>query len=277
VTGSLTGIWIVSTCVNVPGPVAAGMLRDLGAAVVKVEPPGGDLLSRAAPQWYAELCEGMEVLRLDLKSPAGRGQLDELLARADVLLTSTRLAALQRLGLGWADLHARHLRLCNVAIIGYPSPREDVAGHDLTYQAEAGLVTPPAMPRTLIADLSGAQRAVIAALDLLLARERSGEAGCATIALADCASLFAQPLRHGLTSPTGLLGGGGAAYNIHPTRDGWVAVAALEPHFRAALARELCIDEGDRAALARALGERSALEWERWAEVRGLPLAAVRG
>jgi hypothetical protein len=55
-----------------------------------------------------------------------------------------------------------------------------------------------------------------------------------------------------------------------------VAVAALEPHFRAALARALSIDEGDRTALARALEERSALEWERWAEVRGLPLAAVR-
>lgn len=252
------------------------MLRDMGATVVKVEPPGGDPLSRAAPVWYAGLCAGMEVLRLDLKSSEGRGRVDDLLARADVLITATRPASLQRLGLSWSDLHCRHRRLCNVAIVGYAAPRQDVAGHDLTYQAEAGLVTPSAMPRTLIADLAGAQRVVIAALDLLLARERGREAGYAEVGLAECASLFAEPLRHGLTSPTGLLGGAAAAYSIYPTRDGWVAVAALEPQFRAALARELRVDVDDRAALTRVLGENSALEWERWADARGLPLVAVR-
>jgi crotonobetainyl-CoA:carnitine CoA-transferase CaiB-like acyl-CoA transferase len=276
VTGTLAGIRIVSTAVNVPGPVAAGMLRDMGATVVKVEPPAGDPLAYAAPAWYAALCADVEVLRLDLKSNAGRGRLDDLLARADVLLTATRPASLQRLGLSWPDLHTRHPGLCHVAVVGHSAPRQDVAGHDLTYQAATGLVTPPALPRTLIADLAGAQRVVIAALDLVLARERSGEAGNAEIALAECASLFAEPLRHRLTSSTGPLGGAGAAYNIYSTRDGWVAVAALEPHFRAALARELSVDVDDRAALARALEERSALEWERWAETRGLPMAAVR-
>jgi alpha-methylacyl-CoA racemase len=63
--------------VNVPGPVAANMLRDIGADIAKVEPPNGDLLSHAAPSWYAALCEGIEVLRLDLKSGQARGRLDE--------------------------------------------------------------------------------------------------------------------------------------------------------------------------------------------------------
>jgi alpha-methylacyl-CoA racemase len=276
VTGTLAGIHVVSTAVNVPGPVAAGILRDMGAAVVKVEPPAGDPLSYAAPHWYAELCAGIEVLRLDLKSPEGRGRIDDLLTRADVLVTATRPASLQRLGLSWPDLHARHPRLCHVGILGYAAPRENVAGHDLTYQAEAGLVEPPAMPRTLIADLAGAQRVVIAALDLLLARERTGEAGHAQIALAECASLFAEPLQRGLTTSIGPLGGADAAYNVYPAREGWLAVAALEPHLRAALASELDADIDDRAALARVLGNRSALDWERWADARGLPLAAVR-
>ena len=275
-TGTLAGIRIVTTAVNVPGPVAAGFLRDMGATVVKVEPPAGDPLSCVAPGWYAGLCAGMDVLRLDLKSSGGREHVNELLARADLLVTSTRPASLQRLGLAWPDVHARHPRLSQIAIVGYAAPRQDVAGHDLTYQAEAGLVTPPAMPRTLIADLAGAQRVVIAALDLLLARERSGKAAYCEIALAECATLFAEPLRHGLTSSTGPLGGAGAAYNIYPTRNGWVAVAALEPHFRAALARELCVDVDDRAALTRVLREKPALEWERWADARGLPLAAIR-
>jgi len=63
----LDGIRIVTTAVNVPGPVAVAMLRDKGAAVVKVEPPDGDPLSRWAPLWYSELCAGAEVLALDLR------------------------------------------------------------------------------------------------------------------------------------------------------------------------------------------------------------------
>jgi crotonobetainyl-CoA:carnitine CoA-transferase CaiB-like acyl-CoA transferase len=252
------------------------MLRDSGATVVKVEPPGGDPLSRAGPSWYAALCEGIEVLRLDLKSGQGRECLDDLLARADLFLTSARPASLERLGLAWDRLHDRHPRLCHVAVVGYAAPREDLAGHDVTYQAEAGLLTPPAMPRSLIGDLGGAQRAVIAALELLLARERTGESGRAQVALAECANLFAAPFRFGLTSPTGPLGGTDPAYNIYPTRGGWVALGALEPHFRATLARELGVDLEDRAALVRKLLERSAFEWEQWAGPRDLPVVAVR-
>ena len=100
-----------------------------------------------------------------------------------------------------ADLDADH-----------PFEREHLAGHDLTYQAEAGLLTPPAMPAALVADLSGAQRAAVEAINLLFVRERTGAAGHAVVALSDCAKLFAEPLRHGLTAPTGVLGGACAAY-----------------------------------------------------------------
>lgn len=271
----LDGVRIVSTAVNVPGPVAVAMLRDRGAAVVKVEPPAGDPLSAWAARWYAELSEGIEVVRLDLKSPDGRERLGTLLAAADLLVTASRTASLQRLGLAWSDLHARHPRLCHVAVVGYAAPRDDLAGHDLTYQAEAGLLMPPAMPRTLLADLSGAQRVVLAALTLLFARERGAAAGREEVALADCAKLFAEPLRHGLTASTGLLGGACAAYGVYPARDGWVAVAALEPQFRVALATQLGVDVEDRSALAEILRGRSASEWQRWADERGLPLHAL--
>jgi alpha-methylacyl-CoA racemase len=273
---TLEGIRIVTTAVNVPGPVAAAMLRDKGATILKVEPPAGDPLAEWAPGWYAELCAGIDVVRLDLKSPASRNDLDESLASADLLLTASRPGSLQRLGLGWSDLHARHARLCQVAIVGYAAPFADRAGHDLTYQAQAGLLTPPRMPATLIADLSGAQRVVSEALALLFARERDEAAGYAEVALADGAALFAQPLRHGLTSSSGLLGGGCAAYRMYPAREGWIAVAALEPHFRAALTRELGADANDGLALARAFTQRSAVEWKQWAEARDLPLHAVR-
>ena len=273
---TLTGIRIVSTALNLPGPVAVGILRDMGAAIVKVEPPAGDPLALAAPGWYAALGAGVEVIPLDLKSPEGGGRFQHLLEDADLLLTANRPAALKRLGLSWPDLHGAHPRLCHVAIVGYPAPRQDAAGHDLTYQAAVGLLAPPAMPRTFVADLSGAQRAVIAALDLLLSRERIGRSGYAEVALSDCARLFAEPPRHGLTSTGAPLGGGWPVCNVYQTRDGWVAVAGLEPHFQTALARELCVNVNDRAALARVLQQRSAIDWERWADERGLPIAAVR-
>jgi crotonobetainyl-CoA:carnitine CoA-transferase CaiB-like acyl-CoA transferase len=252
------------------------MLRDRGATVLKVEPPIGDPLATFAPAWYAELSAGMDIVRLDLKTDAGRGAMGGLLANADVVITSSRPASLERLGLSWPELHGRHPLLCHVAIIGYSPPRHDIAGHDLTYQAEAGLVRPPAMPTALVADLGGAQRVVIAVLELLFSRLRTGESGFAEVSLADCADLFAAPLRHALTAEGGILGGRRAEYNIYPARGGWVAVAALEPHLRAALARELGVDVEDRTALAAALTQRSAIDWQTWADVRGLPLTKVR-
>lgn len=273
---TLTGIRVVTTAVNVPGPVAAAMLRDMGAAIVKIEPPFGDPLAAAAPAWYAELCTGVDVRVLDLKSPEGRERLDHLFEEADLLLTATRPSSLARLGLSWTLLHDRFPRLCQVAIVGYPTPRQAEAGHDLTYQSDAGLVGPPAMPRTLVADLSGAQQAVIAALGLLLSRARGAAPAFVEVALSDAARLFAEPLRHGLTQATGWLGGGAAAYGIYPTRDGWVAVAALETQFRAALARDLSVDIDDRDAMTRTLATRTAEEWDAWGRERGLPLVAVR-
>src|SRR5712671_206954 len=128
----LQGVKIVSLALNAPGPVAAARLKKLGAGVTKVEPPTGDATSNVAPAWYASLCQGQTVLRLDLKNPDQRKQLDALLANADLLLASFRPSALKRLGLDWETLHARYPRLCFVGIIGYPHPQEERTGHDLT-------------------------------------------------------------------------------------------------------------------------------------------------
>lgn len=267
---------VVSLAVNVPGPVAAARLRDLGAGVTKVEPPGGDPLAQAAPWWYEELSSGQEVVTLDLKQAEGRDRLDNVLESADLLLTSSRPAALARLGLGWEELATRFSRLSQVAIVGDPAPDDNVPGHDLTYQAGLGLLTPPDLPRTLLADLAGAERAVSAALALLLARERGGDGRHAEVSLARSAAAFAEPLRHGLTAPGGSLGGGLPEYNLYRTADAWISVAALEPHFRRRLLDELGLQDAGYEDLARIFRARSAGEWEKWAAARDLPLAAVR-
>jgi alpha-methylacyl-CoA racemase len=66
------------------------------------------------------------------------------------------------------------------------------------------------------------------------------------------------------------------AYGLYRTRDGWLALAALEPRFRETLARELSVNPDDGEALARAFAERSSAEWETWAEARDLPITGVR-
>jgi alpha-methylacyl-CoA racemase len=273
--GVLNGVCVVTLAGNVPGPVAAARLRDLGASVVKVEPPGGDPLAAAKPEWYEELTSGQARLRLDLKTPTDRGSLDTLLSRADLLITATRPAALARLGLDWRELHQRHPRLAQVAIFGYAEPEQDRAGHDLTFQAAAGLVRPPELPLTLVADLAAAERAVSAALALLLARERSGEARYAQVTIAESITDFATPLRHGLTAPGGLLGGGLPLYRVYAAAQGWVALAALEAHFRERFQRALGLETADHEALQRLFLTRSAAEWEAWAIQHDLPLARV--
>jgi len=270
----LAGIRIVNLATNLSGPAAARRLCGLGAEVVKVEAPTGDLMAIYYAGWYEEMAAGQTLVRLDLKSDQGRGELDRLLGSADLLISASRPAAMGRLGLDWAALHQRFPRLCQVAIVGYPAPRENEAGHDLTYQASLGLLTPPHMPRTLLADMAGAEMAVSSALALLLHRERGGEAGYAAVALSEAAASLAEPLRYGCTAAGALLGGGIPEYNIYKTVDGWVAVAALEPHFKKRLEDALAISTPDeyRAAFA---GQSSA-HWQEWGKQQDVPIETVR-
>ena len=133
----LDGISVVALATNIPGPLAASRLHALGARVVKIEPLRGDPLRVAAPEWYARLCEGLHVERMDLRDSDARKTLDALLADADVLITAMRSRSLATLELDWQSLHARYPRLCHVAISGELPPNDDRAGHDLTYQARA--------------------------------------------------------------------------------------------------------------------------------------------
>ena len=269
----LEGVRIVNLALNLPGPAAARRLAQLGAAVTKVEPPAGDPMEQYNAEWHRDLATGSTIVTLDLKATEGRARLMELLADADLLIASSRPAALERLGLDWATLHKKLPRLCQVAIVGFPAPRENEAGHDLTYQASLGLLNPPHMPRTLLADMAGAEQAVSAALALLLARERGHGGGYAEVALSEAAAAMAEPLRFGTTAPGAILGGGIPEYNLYRSRDGWVAVAALEPHFKARLEEALAVrtrDEYQAAFLTK-----SSADWQQWGQERDVPIVAA--
>ena len=265
---------MVTIALNLPGPAACARLRDLGCTVAKIEPPAGDPFEQFCPSWYRRLHEGMEVGRLDLKSDIGRNAMARRLENADLLVTAQRPAALERLGLAPASLE-RFPRLCHVAISGHAPPHEAVAGHDLTYMAEAGLVAPPALPATLFADMAGAERAVTTALALLLARERGATERRAVSALAEAAEALAAPRREGLTAPGAFLGGGFAGYNLYRAKRGWIALAALEPHFAERLQRHFALATLDAASLAGVFSAHDAAYWHAWGREHDMPLAAI--
>ncbi len=272
----LRDIRVVSLAVNLPGPLTAARYTELGASVTKVVPPGGDPLAWVSPAWHDALRAGQEVLALDLKVADGQARLAELLAAADVLLTATRPSALARLGLAWPGLAERCPRLCHVALVGYPPPDEDRAGHDLTYQASVGLLEPPSFPRIPLADYAGSERAVSATLGLLWERERTGRGGRVVVSLVEALVPYAHALCYGLFAPGTLLAGGSSLYHIYPAKEGWVALASLEPHFRARLAAGLGLTVLSYETLAAAFLTRTAAEWDAWAAAQDIPLAAVR-
>lgn len=252
-TSVLRGIQVLSLALNLPGPAALMRCRQWGADCIKIEPPTGDPMGHYNPAAYAQLHEGVKVLAADLKTEAGQATVHGQLAATDILLTSFRPSALEKLGLGWKALQARYPRLSQVAIVGAPGARAEEPGHDLTYLADNGLVPGVELPATLYADMSGSLMAAEAVLQAALLRHRP-EAGSGEpqpggryfeVALADAAAYLALPRLWGLTQPTGSVGGAHAGYRVYPCRDGRVAVAALEPHFAARLCQAAGVAASD--------------------------------
>jgi alpha-methylacyl-CoA racemase len=264
---------IVSMALNVPGPVAVSRLVAEGARALKIEPPWGDPLASLCRPWYDDLHRGIAVETIDLKSTEGHARVMALLRDADVFVASHRPAALARLGLDPRSLQASLPALRHVNIVGDTANPEE-AGHDLTYQARAGLLPDlsglkRALPLTLIADMAGAERAHATIRDVM---QKPGTAR--QVGLFDALNDLAAPLRYGLTAASGHLGGSNPAYGIYATLDGAIAVTALEPHFRARLYEGLGLADGaDPSAV---FTTKSAIEWEQWAAARDIPLVAIR-
>ena len=244
----LSGLQVVDLSRHLPGPLAAHLLADLGARVLKVEEPQrGDPVREAPPvregigALGALVLSGVESVALDLKQPAAQEVLRRLLSRADVLLETFRPGTLARLGFPPEELRERYPRLviCSMSGWGAQGPYAKRAGHDLTYQALAGtLASTTSMPAVPVADLIGAWSAVTAILAAVVERERTGQGSRIDAALFDAgfhAGLTAWaaeadgPKRLGKSLP---LSGALPCYNLYRTADGHpMALAALEPHF----------------------------------------------
>jgi len=231
----LRGVRVVTLALNLPGPAAVMRLVNMGAQCTKINPPAGDPMHHFTPDGYALLHKGMKHKTLDLKSPEGQAALHQLLPQTDVLLTSFRPSALTKLGLSWPALHKRYPGLSLVEVVGAPGPLAEIPGHDLTYQAEVGLVNGMTLPPSLFADMGGALMASEATLKAVLHLKSSGKGSRYEVALSDAAAWLALPRQLRMTTPEGAVGGAHAGYQIYACKNGRVAVAALEPHFAARL------------------------------------------
>lgn len=258
-----------------PGPFLTRILVDLGAQVIKVEPPGGDTLRWMPPSHeglgagFVALHAGKRSVCLDLKKPEGGALLRAMARRADVLVEAFRPGVLDRLGVGPSVLHAENPRLIIASLSGYGqmSSMRDAAGHDLNYLARAGILSlqgpadvPPAVPGVQVADLGGGGwPAAVGILAALRERERTGRGRHLDFALArgalafGCVPVAAAALGSIEGRGDGLLTGGVPCYRCYATKDGrHLSVGALEPQFWRAFCQ--AIDRPDLLSEAFAVG-----------------------
>lgn len=254
----LAGVRVLDLSQFLPGPFATQLLADMGASVLKIEPPAGDPLRRmdmmsGRPQpegkptpYYQAINAGKCVLALDLKSAAGKQAFAGLLAAADVLLESYRPGVLERLGFGRDRLTAINPRLVHCALSGYgqSGPNRLRSGHDVNYIASTGAYAAsgpadkPAMAWPPAADYASALQAALTITGALAQRARTGKGAILDVSLAEsmlawqawgmtAAALGSAPRRGG-----NLLNGGAACYQIYETIDRrFVTLGALEAHF----------------------------------------------
>ncbi|HWK95706.1 MAG TPA: CoA transferase [Pseudolabrys sp.] len=294
-TQPLKGLLVLDFTTLLPGPLAALMLAEAGAEVIKIERPGGEDMRRFPPlvngesAVYAILNRGKEGMMLDLKSAADRDKLKPLIARADIVIEQFRPGVMARLGLGYDDMRAINPKIiyCSISGYGQSGPRAQEAGHDINYIGATGLLDlqpgppdAPVVPPAQVADIAGGSfPAVINILLALRARDQSGEGAYIDIAMTDAMFTFgwyalALGVGGGRFPKPGEIPVVGASprYRLYPARDGkLVACGALEQKFWEAfcaaigLAAELIDDKRDPQAtgeaVARIIAQRPSEDW----------------
>ncbi len=295
--GPLSGVRVLDLTSYLAGPYGCALLGDLGAHVIKIEPPGGEMMrnypstlaghSRA----YIGANKNKRGLVLNLKHAEGRALLYALVDRADVLIENFRPSVPPRLGIDYETLKRRNKRLIYCGLTGYgdSGPMRDAAGFDQVLQSWTGIATfqgsdydRPHVVRGSVVDYYASSLIAMAVSAALYERERTGEGQYAGVsllrtALAMQAGRFVwsedEPREIDRDLQPGKLAG------IHPTREGFIYISAHSSHFWAALCQAIGLPElatdpryddmrkrADRAdellpQLHAALAQRTAKEW----------------
>lgn len=257
--GLLAGLRVLDLSVWRPGPYATQLLGELGADVIKVEPPGGDPM-RAYPELFASLNARKRGIVLDLKSDAGRRRALELAADADVVVEGFRPGVVRRLGVGYDDVLAVNPSIiyCSLSGMGQTGPLSAVPGHDLNFLAWSGALAPdggiPAEPAIPVADLAGGMAAALAICAAAVRRAATREGERIDLAMADVLATWtgsAEPRsavsarRQEGRRQEGRRQNGVAGYGVFETADGRYLTLGIvsEDHFWRALCDVLGLAE----------------------------------
>ncbi len=243
----LTGIRVIEFCSVAAGPFGAMLLADMGAEVIKVEPPGGDALRQWPPiregfsENFASLNRNKSSVVLDLKNADDVRLAKSLILGADVVLENNRPGVMDKLGLGYAALSAEHPKLvyCSISAYGQTGPRATEGGFDLTIQAASGVMSVTGEPDGApvkcgvpLSDFASGLYAAYAVASALLRVRASGRGahidvpmyGCTLgIAALQTSEYFGtgnSPRKLGSAHPRN------APYQAYQAKDGYFAIAA---------------------------------------------------
>lgn len=248
---ALEGLTIIDFTQIAAGPISTMLMADMGARVIKVEPPRGELGRGLGPGWIGDdstlfhaFNRNKSGIALDLKTADGAAVARRLIAQADIVVESMRPGVMDRLGLGYAQLGPDHPALiyCSISAYGQVGPYADRAGVDGILQADSGLMSligmeghEPCKVQSPVVDVMTGYVAVMGILARLAQRQRDGRGGHLDVNLLNAALALQQsalasyladgelPVRAGSAAPYA------APNQAFRTRDGWIMVAAYMP------------------------------------------------
>ncbi|HRD10701.1 MAG TPA: CoA transferase [Mycobacterium sp.] len=296
--GPLAGIRILEVGTMLAGPYATMMLADLGAEVIKVEPPGGEISRQVGDSYFASLNRNKRSIALDLNSEAGQRRLGELVAQSRAVLVNMKPSVIKKFGLTYDTLRKHNDRIVCVAITGFGLDGGDYPAFDYVIQAATGVAAmtgdpddPPTLPGYSSVDNSTALTAALGLLAMIV----SGDGGQVDVSLRDVmlsqlnykASAYLNDGVHPRRHPFGAHSFYVPA-QLFPTADGHLALFITHDGFWRSFAAEAGIEGfptmADRSArrdevlavVTKALATDTAVSWEARLRPLGIPVSAVR-
>jgi CoA:oxalate CoA-transferase len=201
-SGPLSGITVIDLSRILAGPYCTFLMAEMGARVIKVEPPkGGDDARAYGPfvngksTYFASVNRGKESIALDLKNDADRATFEKLLAKADVVVENFRPGTMEKLGFGWDTLHKKFPKLiyASASGFGHTGPNSKDPAYDMVMQGMGGIMSitgnegqPPSRVGMSIGDMGAGLYTAVAVNAALLHREKTGESTKIDIAMFDC-------------------------------------------------------------------------------------------
>jgi crotonobetainyl-CoA:carnitine CoA-transferase CaiB-like acyl-CoA transferase len=236
----LAGVRVADFSMFVPGPFCTSILADLGAEVIKVEPPAGDPGRSYVPVQFRTENRNKRSIALNLKSPESEKIVERLAKQSDVAIEGFRPGVAKRLGIDSEKLRAFNpgIICCSISGYGQTGPWRERPGHDVNYVAAAGALAfpgqwlkPPSRSSLAIADMSGGAFAAIAVLSSLHERNRTGKGARLDLSLFESAFFWAA-MRHSLDKDVDPRAHLFPVNDIFETSDGKrLTLGILEEHF----------------------------------------------